>query len=137
MLVALLMLNACTGTRPSSDATPGKALLESGKVLYATSCQVCHGDQQGVGRVALAPSHDSQGHTWHHPDGQLLQIVLDGTKVLRESMGLPPSALEMPPFKGRLTQEEVVAILSFIKTWWTEEQRDFQAEISRQKQEAN
>ena len=137
MFVALLLLSACTGSRPSGDTTPGKAVLESGRVLYAASCQACHGDQQGVGRLALVPSHDSGGHTWHHPDGQLLQTVLDGTSAIRESLGLPPSDIEMPPFMERLTQKEVLAILSYIKTWWTEEQRDSQAAVSRQWEEAN
>jgi hypothetical protein len=36
-----------------------------------------------------------------------------------------------------LTREEVLAILSYIKTWWTQEQRDSRAENSRQWQEAN
>ena len=137
MFVALLLLSACTGSRPSGDTAPSKAILESGRVLYAASCQACHGDQQGVGRLALAPPHNSEGHTWHHADGHLLQTVLDGTSAVRESLGLPPSALEMPPFRGRLTQEEVLVIMSFIKTWWTEEQKDFQAAISRQWEEAN
>jgi len=37
----------------SNDTTAGKAVLESGRVLYAASCQTCHGDQQGIGRLAL------------------------------------------------------------------------------------
>ena len=52
-------------------------------------------------------------------------------------MGLPPNDLEMPPFRGKLTQEEILTILSLIKTWWTQEQRDAQAENSKLWQEAN
>ena len=136
-MVAIFLLNACTGSRSSSDTAPSKTILESGRVLYAASCQVCHGDQQGVGRLDPAPHHNSEGHTWHHPDGQLLQRVMDGTQAVRESLGLPPEGIEMPSFKGRLTQEEVLAILSYIKTWWTEEQKVSQAAISRQWEEAN
>jgi len=57
--------------------------------------------------------------------------------VLWESRGLPPSELAIPPFSVHLTREEVLAILSYIKTWWTQEQRDSRAENSRQWQEAN
>lgn len=137
VLASFVLLNACSGSGASDDTTPSKATLESGRVLYAASCQSCHGDQQGIGRLALAPYHGPNGHTWHHADGQLLEIILDGTKVLRESLGLPPSDLEMPPFRGELAQEEVLAVLSYIKTWWTQEQRDAQAENSRRWQEAN
>ena len=135
--MAFVLLSACTDSTSSDDGEPGKAALESGRVLYTTSCQSCHGDQQGVGRLELASSHGPEGHTWHHADGQLLQMVLDGTDVLQASVGLPPSVLEMPPFKDKLTQAEVLAILSYLKTWWTEQQRDSQAAISRQWQEAN
>jgi mono/diheme cytochrome c family protein len=136
-LVALFLLNACTGSQSLSDTDLGPAVLECGRVLYSTDCQRCHGDQQGVGRLALAPSHGSDGHTWHHPDNPLLRMVMDGTNVIRESLGLPKSEMEMPAFRGRLTEEEALAVLNYIKTWWTEEQRDSQAAISRQWEEAN
>ena len=42
----------------------------------------------------------------------------------------------MPPFKDKLTEHEVDAILSYIKTWWEEGQRESQADISRRYQEA-
>jgi len=42
----------------------------------------------------------------------------------------------MPPFASKLTEEEVEAILEFIMTRWTEEQRKTQADISRRYQEA-
>ena len=115
--MALFMLNACTGSQSSSDTDPGPAVLESGRVLYAADCQRCHGDQQGVGSLALAPSHGTDGHTWHHPDDPLLQMVMDGTNVIWESLGIPKSEMEMPAFRGRLTREEAFAVLSYIKTW--------------------
>ena len=42
----------------------------------------------------------------------------------------------MPRFKDRLKESEVDMILGFIKTWWTDEQRLTQADISRRYQEA-
>jgi mono/diheme cytochrome c family protein len=115
MLVALFLLNACTDSETSSNTKPSNATLESGRVLYSANCQACHGDQQGIGRLGLVPSHGPDGHTWHHPDGQLLEIFLDGTTVIREISGLPPSDVEMPSFRDRLTQEEALAILSYTR----------------------
>ena len=62
---------------------------------------------------------------WHHPDAQLTDWVLNG-KV--------PGA--MPAFGDRLSGVEVNAVLSFIKTWWTPEQRETQADVSLRYQEA-
>jgi mono/diheme cytochrome c family protein len=48
--------------------------------------------------------------------------------------GKPPGA--MPPFKDTLTDAEVDAVLSHIRTWWPPGQRESQADISRRYQEA-
>lgn len=34
----------------------------------------------------------------------------------------------MPAFGGELSDEDIAAVLAFIKTWWTDEQCEFQAE---------
>ena len=43
---------------------------------------------------------------------------------------------QMPAFQGKLTDSEVDVILTYIKTWWTSNQRDGQADISQRYQEA-
>ena len=43
---------------------------------------------------------------------------------------------QMPAFQDKLSESEVDAILAFIKTWWTEAQRQGQADISQRYQEA-
>lgn len=100
-------------------------VLSRGAELYAANCQVCHGDQAGRGGRPGVTPHNERGHTWHHPDAQLKEWVLGG----REFLG-------MPAFRDKLTEQEVEVILAFIKTWWTEEQRESQADISRRYQEA-
>ncbi len=42
----------------------------------------------------------------------------------------------MPAFEGELTEQQVDAILSLIKTWWTPEDLEVQRDISRRYQEA-
>lgn len=38
--------------------------------------------------------------------------------------------------KGQLTDNDVEAILAFVKTWWTSSQRELQADISIRFEEA-
>ena len=61
--------------------------VAAGEALYRTHCASCHGanlEGQPDWRTRLptgrlpAPPHDASGHTWHHPDSVLLQIVRDG-----------------------------------------------------------
>lgn len=132
-VVALLLLAAC-GQGASPTPLPQVTLLGQavsqdtvlqGLKAYQTYCQACHGDRNGrKGRQGVSP-HNQDGHTWHHPDHHLLAWIIDG----RVPMG-------MPAFEDRLSSEEVVAVLAFIKTWWTEEQLLSQADLTLRYQQA-
>lgn len=42
----------------------------------------------------------------------------------------------MPGFAGLLSDEEIRAVLAFIKSTWPERERNYQAEMSRRKEAA-
>ena len=111
---------------PTADEPLSLSPSERGGYLYETHCKACHGDRSGNGGTAGASPHNEKGHSWHHPDAQLIAWVLNG-KFRAEAM---------PQFKSYLTKEDVRAILLFIKSWWTPEQRKIQQDISRRYQEA-
>lgn len=119
-------VTACGASEPSF-ATPAETAgnLTRGEELYTATCLACHGDEAGVGGVAEAPPHHADGHTWHHPDAQLIDWILNGK---------PFTA--MPGFGEQLSREDAAAILAYIKTWWTDQQRAEQAEVSERYQEA-
>ncbi len=108
-----------------------------GRVVYAEHCGACHGksfqgqpkwrERKPDGRLP-APPHDDTGHTWHHADEQLFRITKGGVK--------PPLAPEgyesdMPSFDGVLVDEEIWAVLSFIKSTWSEKSRAYQERIDQ------
>lgn len=107
---------------------------ERGARLYETNCLQCHGGATGGGMMDIPPRHNANGHTWHHPDCQLVQIVLTGSgamgEMMRQMMGATKDTPRMPAFQRQLTEGEVLAILGYIKTWWTEEQRAWQGQVS-------
>ncbi len=111
--------------------------VSRGRLVYNGNCVSCHGDNlQGRpnwrerkpdGRLP-APPHDDTGHTWHHSDEQLFRITKLGVK--------PPLAPEgyesdMPAFGDTLTGEEIWAVLSFIKSTWSEKSRAYQERIDQ------
>ena len=89
---------------------------------------VDHRDLGGPGGSG-APPHNQYGHTWHHPDAQLKDWVINGKLGF---LGFR----QMPAFKNTLTDPEVDAVLSYIKTSWTEIQRAIQADVTARYQEA-
>lgn len=107
--------------------------LVLGEQVYVAECASCHGlDGEGqfpqaplqpddTGRIG-APPHDSTGHTWHHDDDLLIRYVIEGGQA-------PPDRFyPMPAFGDRLSESEVLAVIAYIKTMWTEEERMIQAQ---------
>ncbi len=120
----IVALGACGGGGSSDDD-----LIELGRTIYAEDCQVCHGEARtGRGGLANAPVHGPDGHTWHHPDGQLRELILGALDYPQKTM---------PSFVGRLTDSEVDAVLEYIKSNWDTPQLEWQAKVSRNELELN
>jgi len=107
---------------PVEERSDSSKALARGAKVYATSCRPCHGDQHGKGSIGRAHPHNEMGHTWHHPDAQLKEWIVNGKPG--------PGLSVMPGFKY-LREHDVEAILALIKTWWTDKQREIQEDFSR------
>lgn len=111
------------------------AQVAHGKQLYSANCASCHGGPTGGSMMDYPPKHNHNGHTWHHPDCELVQIIKTGTDPMVEMMRrmmAPPGAPTMPAWRDKLSDEEIDAVLAYIKTMWTPAERESQAEISQQ-----
>ncbi|TAN08900.1 MAG: cytochrome c [Burkholderiaceae bacterium] len=129
------------GAGRSSDAAfispANRALVARGKVIYANHCAACHGaalqgqpnwrERLANGRLP-APPHDKTGHTWHHPDAVLIDIVTNGLVPGRTAPA--GYASDMPAFGGTLSREEIVAVLTYIKSSWPPEILRLQKEVT-------
>lgn len=107
-----------------------------GEALYAQHCASCHGvklegepnwQRRRPDGAYAAPPHDGSGHTWHHPDAQLLEIVREGG----QARAMPGLRSRMPGFEGVLSDDEIRTILSFIKRHWSAQERAHQAALTR------
>ena len=125
-LALAFLVGACGGA--SDDTGAGEsAEIQQGAALYEENCVSCHGGESGGAIADSPPRHNANGHTWHHPDCQLIDITLRGAAA----WGADPSTSAMPAFAGELTEAEAEAILAYIKTWWTDEQRASQAAVTQ------
>lgn len=96
-----------------------------GAEVYGGYCASCHGgrlqgqpdwrDRDAEGYLP-APPHDRSGHTWHHPDAQLVALTWHGTAQI---VGNGYKS-RMPGFKDTLNREDVLAVLAYIKSTWPE-----------------
>jgi mono/diheme cytochrome c family protein len=116
------------------------ARIALGRSLYTAHCASCHGanlegqpDWQETlpnGRLP-APPHDASGHTWHHADDELFAITKHGMAAL-----VPGHASDIPAFAGVLSDEEIRAVLAFIRSTWPERERNYQAVRSEARRNA-
>ncbi|WP_420374842.1 c-type cytochrome [Pollutimonas sp. H1-120] len=116
-----------------------RALVVQGKAIYANNCVACHGEAlQGQpnwrerlpnGRLP-APPHDKTGHTWHHPDAMLFNMVKNG--LVPGKTAPPGYESDMPAYGEILTDEEIVAVLAYIKSDWPSKVLQAQKEVTLQ-----
>ena len=94
-----------------------------GKVVYFENCAACHGDNlQGQKNWRAldaegylpAPPHDETGHTWHHSDTNLFLLTKYGVSFFTKEEYLT----RMPRYETSLTDDDIIAVLSYIKSTW-------------------
>lgn len=116
------------------------ALVARGKSVYATHCATCHGaalEGQPEWRKRLpngrlpAPPHDGSGHTWHHADTVLVDIVKNGLVPGRTAPDGYQS--DMPAYAQVLSDADVSAVLAYIKSTWPPDALAMQKELTRRR----
>ena len=104
------------------------AKVARGEEVYVDACASCHGAnlegqanwrrRNAAGRLP-APPHDETGHTWHHPDTALFELTKFGPAAL---VGDGYES-DMPGYADTLSDEEILEVLSYIKSQWRDEIR--------------
>lgn len=126
------------GGKSSGALKPDDArLVARGEAVYMMHCASCHGrklegqpewqsqDKEGF---LPAPPHDESGHTWHHPDTLLVKITKLG---VAEAANLKNYKTRMPAFGEILSDADIIAALSYIKSRWPEDMRRRHDELNR------
>ena len=111
------------------------AQVALGERVYHEQCAACHGaalegqpdwrSRRPDGRLP-APPHDESGHTWHHPDEVLFRITRDGLSGV-----VAGYESDMPAYAGILADEEIWAVLAFVKSRWPPRIQAIQVDIDR------
>jgi mono/diheme cytochrome c family protein len=136
LLVAGCGQRGAPGEDPRADPRDAQKVALGAKV-YAANCASCHGAKlEGQpqwqrrlpnGRMP-APPHDESGHTWHHPDPVLFGITKNGIAAYAP----PGYESDMPAFGGKLSDDEIWAVLAYLKSHWkSREVLDARAEMLR------
>ena len=137
LLGAAIGMMGSTATAHAGDRAPhDPQQAVSGRRIYQTQCASCHGvrgegapgwEQPNEQGELPAPPHNRDGHTWKHADGVLYDTVKNGWRDPFNKT----ERLTMPAFGQTLSPKEIRAVIDYLKTLWTPEQRRFQLKESR------
>lgn len=131
-------------TQLKSSEKPGQLfkpenneIVQLGQQVYAENCASCHGanlegqtpnwKSPGSDGKLPAPPHDKTGHTWHHTDELLFNLTKYG---LKKAANLKNYESNMPIYEGILTDDEIIAVMSFVKSTWPEDLRKRHDELN-------
>jgi mono/diheme cytochrome c family protein len=148
-LVAIAVTGSIWATQIRSEAKPGALLfadntdvVKTGQAIYSANCASCHGAElKGEANwrslnaegFMPAPPHNKSGHTWHHTDDVLFEITKYG---LAKIAGQKDYKTNMPIYEGVLSDKEIIAALSYIKSTWPENIRERHDMMNEQKAKA-
>jgi mono/diheme cytochrome c family protein len=137
-VIILLVFNILTVAKAHNHfpiTTESKIMIERGKIVYQNNCISCHMidlagaenwkelDEDGHRK---APPLNGTGHTWHHDDKTLHAIIKYGlAKLVNNYKG------KMIGFEDNLSDKEIDSLLAYIKSFWSEEEYEYQLNLSK------
>lgn len=100
LLVALLLIDACTVTR---------AEMTAGKSLYENNCAVCHGSD---GEGAMPGVRSMTENTWwtNKSDQELVAMIINGIKSTDGPVSMPPKG-----GNPSLTEKQIHSIVNYLR----------------------
>ena len=110
-------------------------MIARGKIVYESNCVSCHQvnlvgakNWKGVDKDGhrKAPPLNGTGHTWHHDDATLHNIIKYGlAKIVKDYDG------KMIGFGDKINDKQIDSVLSYIKSHWEDQIYDRQISISK------
>ena len=110
-------------------------MINRGKIIYESYCASCHQvnlsgaenwkglDEDGHRK---APPLNGTGHTWHHDDASLHNIIKYGlAKIVKNYEG------KMIGFGDKINDKQIDSVLSYIKSHWEDEIYERQISLSK------
>ena len=110
-------------------------MIARGKIIYQNNCISCHQvnlvgvenwkelDEDGHRK---SPPLNGSGHTWHHDDATLHNIIKYGlVKLVKNYQG------KMLGFEDKLKDKDIDSVLAYIKSFWPDDMYQHQINLSK------
>ena len=135
IILSIIMINQISYAHSHFPITRDSTLMIArGKIVYESNCVSCHQinligaenwkglDEDGHRK---APPLNGTGHTWHHDDATLHNIIKHGlAKLVKNYEG------KMPGFEDNLKDKDIDSVLSYMKSFWPDDVYQQQINLS-------
>ena len=105
-------------------------MIARGARVYGEHCARCHGanaegapgwQRRDARGMWPPPPLDGSGHAWHHDLETLKRVIREGS---------PAGRGNMPAWGGKLSEEEIEAVIAWFQSRWPEEIRQTWLQIT-------
>ena len=94
---------------------PDSKLVRAGEAIYIDNCSACH-RSNGEGTPGTFPPLKGDAAAQGSDPTTVIRVILDGTRAV--ATDARPTPLSMPSFKWKLSNEEVAAVASYVRSAW-------------------
>ena len=136
ILLSFIFISEASFSHSHFPITRDSALMIArGKIVYESNCVSCHQvnlvgaenwkglDEDGHTK---APPLNGKGHTWHHDDATLHNIIKYGlVKLIKDYKG------KMLGFEDSLKDKDIDSVLSYMKSFWPDDVYQQQINLSK------
>ena len=108
-------LKSLSGRQDATSAQPASAVMTAGQAIYRDQCSACHGlDGKGVPLLFPSLAQSSLAHAGD-PASAIRLVLRGGRSVATRS---EPTGPGMPSFDWQLNDDQVAAVLTYIRNAW-------------------
>ena len=136
IILSFILINQISYSHSHFPITRDSTLMIArGKIIYESNCVSCHQvnlvgaenwkglDEDGHRK---APPLNGTGHTWHHDDASLHNIIKYGlAKIVKSYDG------KMLGFEDNLKDQDIDSVLAYIKSFWPDDVYQQQINLSK------
>ena len=136
ILISFIFINEASYSHSHFPITRDSELMVArGKIIYQNNCISCHQvnlvgveswkelDEDGHRKT---PPLNGTGHTWHHDDATLHNIIKYGlVKLVKNYQG------KMLGYEDKLNDKDIDSVLAYIKSFWPDDMYQHQINLSK------
>jgi mono/diheme cytochrome c family protein len=113
--IAVYLKDMPAGDREPNVQPPPDTQMANGQKVYRSACVACH-EVDGSGSPRVYPPLPGNANLQSAIAASTLRIILDGAQTLTTPRA--PNAGSMPAYAGKLSDEEIADVTTYIRNSW-------------------